>query len=155
MRCLLLFIYVAFTVATNSVKYSSIDEKIFTAKYNANDPIEDEIQIYTVNATTNSYSASIFDGHGGSQASKFASQYLHQLIDYTTDMPKSITKAYLELDAKYLKFIQPNKDKLSTTGSCGLTAVLSNNTLYVANAGDSIAGINIKSNIQAKNHKFL
>jgi serine/threonine protein phosphatase PrpC len=144
MRCILFLGAVAFIVATNSVKYSNVDDKIFAAAYNANDPIEDEILIYAVNITTKTYYASIFDGHGGNQASKFASQYLHQLIDYTINISESISKAYLDLDARYLKFVQSHKDKLSTTGSCGLTAVLSNNVLYVANVGDSIAGIKNK-----------
>ena len=142
MKCIFYFDFIigcSVIFASNSVKYSNIGAKIYSASYNANEPIEDEIQL-DGNITTRTYIASIFDGHGGNQASQFAHQHLHQLIKLDANISDSIIRAYQTLDTKYLEYIQSSKNS-GTTGSCGLTAVIVNSALYVGNAGDSIAGI--------------
>lgn len=88
----------------------------------------------------------VFDGHGGSQISRFASQYLHKYIMNRAEykegkIVEAMQQAFLELD----EHINTN-EKLNSAqvGSTAVVILIKDNQLYCANLGDSraVASIN-------------
>lgn len=82
----------------------------------------------------------VFDGHGGSQTSKFAASHLHRLVNSymaggsTKDTKEALQKACLQLDAEWLVLAaKGNYDD----GSTAIVAVVESNVLTVCNLGDS------------------
>jgi protein phosphatase 1L len=79
----------------------------------------------------------VFDGHGGSQTSKFAASHLHRLVSaqLSDEGPKeALQKAFLQLDAEWLSLAaKGNYDD----GSTAIVAVVQANVLTVSNLGDS------------------
>ncbi|XP_068136769.1 integrin-linked kinase-associated serine/threonine phosphatase 2C isoform X2 [Hyperolius riggenbachi] len=90
----------------------------------------------------------VFDGHGGSRASRYASQHLHRNLvkklprGEGSSVDKGIKKCFLEAfkqtDEEFLKQAASQKPawKDGTTAICVL---VSDNILYIANLGDSRA----------------
>jgi len=93
----------------------------------------------------------VYDGHGGSRASQYASKHLHELIfQHLPHSPSSspssanhhpnpsaaLIAGFLDLDRQWLELATANGWDDGTTA---ITALILNNTLYVANVGDSRA----------------
>ncbi|XP_065655952.1 integrin-linked kinase-associated serine/threonine phosphatase 2C isoform X3 [Hydra vulgaris] len=88
----------------------------------------------------------VFDGHGGKNASQFAQENLHvninknfpkeAVLNFDSELKKSIIKAFKDTDEAFLLRASlenpPLKD--GATAACVLVV---NNTIYVANIGDS------------------
>ena len=81
----------------------------------------------------------VFDGHGGSRASQYASYYLHDLIlkhNYIDNPLTALAEGFKELDRNWLELACVNN---WDDGSTAITCLIVNKTLYVANCGDSRA----------------
>ena len=108
----------------------------------------------------------VYDGHGGWQMSQFASDRLHQELEKSLKAKRAIgalseeevitgalLEAYDSVENEFLDVATraynlgfPN---VSRVGSCALTAVVSNNRVYAANAGDC-KGVICKYNAKEK-----
>lgn len=119
-------------------------------QYPANDPCEDRFNCYQFKSA-NAYYAAVFDGHGGWQVSDYAMRKLHVYLDEEltkaskseTDIKKAINNAYNRVEEDWVRLTKEGFDKgfpkIAYVGSCALVAVVKDNKLYVANAGDSKA----------------
>ncbi|CAL1527263.1 unnamed protein product [Lymnaea stagnalis] len=90
----------------------------------------------------------VFDGHGGVRASRFASQHLHNNLrdkfpkGDITHVEKEIKKIFIEAfkktDEDFLKEATRNKPSWKD-GTTAVVVLAVNDTLYIANLGDSKA----------------
>lgn len=83
----------------------------------------------------------VYDGHGGSATSTICSQYLHKNLITCQEFNENnfsaaFTKAY-DVTDKYA--LQESETHGFKDGSTAVTVLINNNTLVVANAGDSEA----------------
>ncbi|KAL8601879.1 hypothetical protein ACOMHN_020614 [Nucella lapillus] len=88
----------------------------------------------------------VFDGHGGSRASRFASQYLHKILrdkfpkgdvsSVEKEMKKCLIEVFKKLDEDFLKEAARQKPSWKD-GTTAVVVLVLNNTLYIANLGDS------------------
>lgn len=83
---------------------------------------------------------SIFDGHGSYNCSQFLNDRLHTAIldrvypDFSK-LPSIVRLLYHEIDSEFRKFSVKIKENFA--GSCAVTLVVFNKTLYAINLGDS------------------
>ena len=100
----------------------------------------------------NGYYAAVFDGHGGWQVSQYAMKKLHVYLDEELKAAKSdkeiqdaIIRAYERIEQDWVNLatqaFNMGFPKVAYVGSCALIAVVKDNKLYVANAGDSKAAL--------------
>ncbi|KAK0056772.1 integrin-linked kinase-associated serine/threonine phosphatase 2C [Biomphalaria pfeifferi] len=90
----------------------------------------------------------VFDGHGGVRASRFASQHLHNNLrdkfpkgDVTQvekEIRKILIEAFKKTDEDFLKEATKNKPSWKD-GTTAVVVLAINDTLYIANLGDSKA----------------
>ncbi|XP_076451535.1 integrin-linked kinase-associated serine/threonine phosphatase 2C-like [Babylonia areolata] len=88
----------------------------------------------------------VFDGHGGSRASRFASQYLHKILrdkfpkgDVGTvekEIKKCLIDVFKKLDEDFLREAARQKPSWKD-GTTAVVVLVVNNTLFIANLGDS------------------
>ena len=83
----------------------------------------------------------VYDGHGGSNTSHICSELLHRKLCANTklctgDVKGAFEDAYKDTDDYALK---QNEEKGFKDGSTAVTVLIKNNSLYIANAGDSEA----------------
>lgn len=83
----------------------------------------------------------VYDGHGGSETSNICSQLLHKNLITCEEFAQNnfqaaFAKAY-ELTDKYA--LHESETKGFKDGSTAVTVLINNNTLVIANAGDSEA----------------
>ncbi|XP_025083684.1 integrin-linked kinase-associated serine/threonine phosphatase 2C-like isoform X1 [Pomacea canaliculata] len=88
----------------------------------------------------------VFDGHGGSRASRFASQYLHKILcdkfpkgDVSAvekEIKKCLIEVFKKLDEDFLKEAARQKPTWKD-GTTAVVVLVINNTLFIANLGDS------------------
>jgi serine/threonine protein phosphatase PrpC len=79
----------------------------------------------------------VFDGHGGSKASRFCEKkfvsFLEKTKAYASDKSAALTEAFIKCDKKYIERVEDD-------GCTALVVLLTaDNHLYVAHAGDSRA----------------
>lgn len=93
----------------------------------------------------------VYDGHHGARTSVMLRSRLHKRLaeklrdlrgDDVTDVVVAkktlLTQTFVEIDRAYLREIrQMNADEVDTSGSTACCALISNGTIFVANAGDS------------------
>lgn len=99
----------------------------------------------------------VFDGHGGSAVAKYCGRELHkkfiQRAEYLKgDIVEALKQSILALDDDMLS--DPNlKDELA--GSTAIVTVLKDDTLYIANVGDSraVASWNGRVDVLSEDHK--
>lgn len=135
----------------NTIKFS-----VHSAQVEAYSPIEDKIYL---NTDDNLFA--VFDGHGGDICSRYVVDKLpKQLLC-------SLKKRKPTLECDYVSmlkstFMQTDNEFLSEhryvvktcpSGSCGVTVLVRNDTLYVCNLGDSRVLLGTKS--QKRSHKLL
>ena len=94
----------------------------------------------------------VFDGHGGARAAQYAANNLHLNLIYDQCFPNNITEALRKA------FVKTDKNFIArgyNDGSTAIVAVRENNTLYLANLGDSRAVLeeNGKVGFATKDHK--
>ncbi|CAG5128150.1 unnamed protein product [Candidula unifasciata] len=90
----------------------------------------------------------VFDGHGGSRASRFASQHLHNnlrdkfpkgnIAQVEKEIKKVFIEAFKKTDEDFLKEAARNKPSWKD-GTTAVVVLAINDTLYIANLGDSKA----------------
>lgn len=79
----------------------------------------------------------VFDGHGGERAAQFTTQMLPRCIfkrNFQHDPIAALKQAYREVDDDWLSVARANN---MDDGTTAITALIHNNVIYVANAGDS------------------
>lgn len=110
----------------------------------ANKSLEDQSQVVTSPIGT---FVGIYDGHGGPQASRFVSDHLFSHVEkFALEQgelsAEVLRKAFSSTEEDFLHFVTRSweaQPQIASAGSCCLVGVISNNTLYVANLGDSRA----------------
>ena len=94
----------------------------------------------------------MFDGHGGWQLAEFATNILHDKIDFYLNqnkliygdkddlIKKSIEQAYEYVEKEFYdvarRAYEMGFPSVARVGSCALTAIVSDNKVYSANLGD-------------------
>ncbi|XP_030475652.1 probable protein phosphatase 2C 63 [Syzygium oleosum] len=114
------------------------------AAVQANSSLEDQAQVWTASSTTY---VGVYDGHGGPEASRFIARslfpFLHKCAsEHGGVSSEIIKKAFDTIEEEFLHFVRqswPVRPEIASMGSCCLVGVISSNTLYVANLGDSRA----------------
>ncbi|XP_073311200.1 probable protein phosphatase 2C 63 [Primulina huaijiensis] len=122
----------------------------------ANSNLEDQSQVLTSPSATY---IGVYDGHGGSEASRFVNRYLFPYIrKFATELgglsPDAIKKAFNETEEDFTRLVKRSmsmRPQITLVGSCCLVGVISNGELYVANLGDSRAVLGRRGSIQGKN----
>ncbi|KAM7479125.1 hypothetical protein LguiA_027338 [Lonicera macranthoides] len=108
----------------------------------ANSNLEDQSQVFTSPSATY---VGIYDGHGGPDASRFVNKYLfHFLHQFTKDQgglsPDAIKQAFNTTEEEFIGLVKrklPFQPEIGSVGSCCLVGAISNDTLHIANLGDS------------------
>ncbi|KAK9479924.1 phosphatase 2C-like domain-containing protein [Lipomyces japonicus] len=88
----------------------------------------------------------VYDGHGGSKAAIFAGQHLHHIVARQAafekgDYEQALKDGFLSTDRAILQ--DPNFGD-DPSGCTATTAIITNNKIYVANAGDSRTVLGVK-----------
>ena len=83
----------------------------------------------------------VYDGHGGSETSRICSEQLHTTLVNSSKFQKGdIAEAFREAYEITDKFVlRKAEDCPEKDGSTAVTVIINNNTLHIANAGDSEA----------------
>lgn len=149
------------------MKKNSIDNRINSTFYPSNKPCEDTFnycQIYDKEKNERGYYAGVFDGHGGWQHSEYVKAHFHKILQEKLisnnfkDIPKVIEETYEKLESDLLAFTKAAFNngfpRAADVGTCALVAVIIDNKLYVANAGDS-KGIILKKKVDDKEFDFV
>lgn len=122
-------------------------EFVVSSTYNGNGPIEDRHDIRQ--SPRGDFFASVYDGHGGWQAAELARKRLniaaqaelkHSLADNPDQVKGALTQAFLRVEREYLYQVKAAFDlgfgAVARTGACAIMALVRDNHLFVANAGD-------------------
>lgn len=97
-----------------------------------------------------------FDGHGGASVAQYAGKNLHKFIlkqpEYPDNIELSLKNGFMAIDEAML---QDDSLKDVMAGSTAVVALIRNNVLYCANAGDSrsIASVNGQVEVLSMDHK--
>uniref|UniRef100_A0A0C9RQ65 protein-serine/threonine phosphatase n=1 Tax=Wollemia nobilis TaxID=56998 RepID=A0A0C9RQ65_9CONI len=110
----------------------------------ANSALEDQGQV--LNSAFGTY-IGVYDGHGGPEASRFINSNLFPHVEkFATEeggiSAEVLQKAFYATEQDFLQLVKrswPTKPQIASVGSCCLVGAISNNTIYVANLGDSRA----------------
>ncbi|MCO5558387.1 hypothetical protein L7F22_011968 [Adiantum nelumboides] len=121
-------------------QYTSGDFSI--AVVQANQLLEDQSQ---VKVGPHGTLIGIYDGHGGPEASRFITNHLFPKIEGFAEeaggmSAKVLKQAFSATEEEFLGLVDKNwhsKPRIASVGSCCLVGVVSENTLYTANLGDS------------------
>ncbi|CAN0845798.1 Probable protein phosphatase 2C 28 [Linum grandiflorum] len=89
----------------------------------------------------------VYDGHGGPETSRYVNDHLFQHLKRFTSEQQTmsaevIRKAFQATEEGFVSLVArqwPMKPQIAAVGTCCLVAVVCNETLYVANLGDSRA----------------
>lgn len=89
----------------------------------------------------------VFDGHGGYSCADFLRDNLHQFIIRDSEFPdnprQAIINGFRNAETYFLeaveKFSNGNINMLDKSGSCAITCLFVDETVYIANVGDSRA----------------
>ncbi|XP_072957096.1 probable protein phosphatase 2C 78 [Typha angustifolia] len=122
--------------------HASGDFSIAVAQANAN--LEDQGQVLTSSSSTY---IGVFDGHGGPEASRFVSShlfpYLHKFESEQGGLSAEVIKeAFDATEEEFLRLVRTSclsRPQIASVGSCCLVGAITDETLYVANLGDSRA----------------
>lgn len=117
------------------------------SEYNANGPIEDRYDVQE--SLRGDFFAAVYDGHGGWQAAEFARKRLSvaaqtelnsSLAKTTEQIKGALTHAFLRVEREYLYRVKAAFDlgfgAVAKTGACAIMALIREDKLFVANAGD-------------------
>lgn len=120
---------------------------VVSSTYNGNGPIEDRHDIRQ--SPRGDFFAGVYDGHGGWQAAELARKRLNiaaqtelknTLADNAEQVKGALTQAFLRVEREYLYQVKTAFDlgfgAVARTGACAIMALIRDNRLFVANAGD-------------------
>ncbi len=146
--------------AKQSLEKDSIENRAQVTQYPANNPCEDTYNVkqLMVGGKKQGYYAAVFDGHGGWQMAEYAKKNLHVYVEEELkkilgertagteeDYKKAIEAAFDRVENEFLAFskdaFQKGFPNAAYVGACALVAIVSGNKLYVASAGDCMAGL--------------
>lgn len=128
---------------------NKITGRIATSEYNANDPIEDRHhckQLKNIDA----YVCAVFDGHGGWALSEYAKNLFINELDFQFELLakkkfesedaliiEALNKAFDYIEQSFYEVAVSGKiQRPFNVGSCALIALVKDNKVYTANAGD-------------------
>ena len=117
---------------------------------------EDRVTIATINAHEKVYQYfAVFDGHGGYLTSNYLSLHLHGIIEAFLNEDRSPTEALQLAISALEEKLKKNPRIGNKSGSCALACLLSGDTCWIANVGDSrMLAVNSESITQVtKDHK--
>ncbi|XP_050210242.1 probable protein phosphatase 2C 63 [Mercurialis annua] len=128
--------------------HASGDYSIAVVQANSN--LEDQSQVYTSPSATY---IGVYDGHGGPEASRFVNKHLFPFMHkfateqggLSADVIKKAFNATEEEFCHLVKRSMPMKPQIASVGSCCLVGAITNDTLFVANLGDSRAVLGRKA----------
>ncbi|XP_011048438.1 PREDICTED: probable protein phosphatase 2C 38 [Populus euphratica] len=116
----------------------------------ANSLMEDQSQLESgplssTNSGPQGTFVGVYDGHGGTEASKFINHNLFsnfkKIVSEQQDVSEiAIKKAFASTEEGFLSLVRKqwlSKPHMASVGSCCLVGVMCNGLLYIANAGDS------------------
>ena len=112
-----------------------------TSKGNIRNYNEDTISIEKIKLNNNKdeffYFFGIYDGHGGKGCSSYLKENLHNFIQEFS--VKGIKEAIYKSEDEFLtkKAVDKKNKIIDTSGSCGIIAMIKNNSLIISNIGDS------------------
>ncbi|CAM9675444.1 unnamed protein product [Ectocarpus sp. 4 AP-2014] len=120
---------------------------VVASTYNGNGPIEDRHDIRQ--SPRGDFFVSVLDGHGGWQAAELARKRLNiaaqtelktSLAGNPDQVKSAITQAFLRVEREYLYQVKAAFElgfgAVARTGACAIMALVRDNRLFVANAGD-------------------
>jgi pyruvate dehydrogenase phosphatase len=144
----------SFPQSDHNLQKNIIDNRVKSLQYEANNPCEDTLacdQLKHVQA----YAISVFDGHGGPELAEYCRSKIHSFIDtYLFErlssfetvgeaIKESLKASYLRLEETffdtYEQQLKLGNKRIRSVGTCAITAVVHNDFVYLANAGDSQA----------------
>ncbi|XP_042458743.1 probable protein phosphatase 2C 78 [Zingiber officinale] len=110
----------------------------------ANHSLEDQGQVLTSPSATY---VGVYDGHGGPEASRFVNTrlfpYLNRFASEQGGLSADvIKKAFSATEEEFLHLVKRSwlsRPQIASVGSCCLVGAITDDTLYVANLGDSRA----------------
>lgn len=110
----------------------------------ANSNLEDQVQVLTSPSATY---IGVYDGHGGPEASRFVKNRLFpHLRKFASEQgglsSDVIKKAFNATEEEFIQLVKHSwmsKPKIASVGSCCLLGAITEDTMYVANLGDSRA----------------
>ncbi|OAY81464.1 probable protein phosphatase 2C 78 [Ananas comosus] len=110
----------------------------------ANAALEDQGQVLTSPSATY---VGVYDGHGGPEASRFVSSRLFPHLDRLASEQGGLSadvikKAFDATEEEFLHLVKRSwlaRPQIASVGSCCLVGAIADDTLYVANLGDSRA----------------
>lgn len=94
----------------------------------------------------------VYDGHGGSRASEFVAQNLHQMVlasSYRTDPEAALAAAYKRCDDEWLK--KANRHGWDD-GTTAVSVLIKDYSFWVANTGDSRCVLSCKGKAVDMSH---
>lgn len=84
----------------------------------------------------------IYDGHGGNQCCNYLKDYLFTFIlneeTFCNDTVESMKRSFKQLDNQFIEKVSKTTP-VDCSGSCAITLLVLDNTLYFMNVGDSRA----------------
>lgn len=120
---------------------------VVASTYNGNGPIEDRHDVRQ--SPRGDFFASVLDGHGGWQAAEFARKRLNiaaqtelknSLAENPDQVKGALTQAFLRVEREYLYQVKTAFElgfgAVARTGACAIMALVRDDRLFVANAGD-------------------
>ncbi|KAK4257894.1 hypothetical protein QN277_007422 [Acacia crassicarpa] len=122
-------------------KYGSGDFSM--AVVQANQVLEDQSQIESGPLGT---FVGVYDGHGGPDASRYVCDHLFRNFQAITEQSQgavtadTIHRAFLQTEEGFTSLVSElwnTRPQIATTGTCCLVGVIFQQTLFVANVGDS------------------
>lgn len=144
----------SFPQSDHNLQKNIIDNRVKSLQYEANSPCEDTLacdQLKHIDA----FAISVFDGHGGAELAEYCRSKIHGFIDsYLFErlssfasvgeaIKESLRASYLRLEETffdtYEQQLKMGNKRIRSVGTCALTAVVHNDFVYLANAGDSQA----------------
>ncbi|XP_074590267.1 putative protein phosphatase 2C 78 [Curcuma longa] len=110
----------------------------------ANHSLEDQGQVLTSPSATY---VGVYDGHGGPEASRFVNTRLFPYLDRFASEQGGLSadvikKAFSATEEEFLHLVKRSwlsRPQIASVGSCCLVGAITDDTLYVANLGDSRA----------------
>ncbi|XP_008780893.2 probable protein phosphatase 2C 78 [Phoenix dactylifera] len=116
----------------------------------ANNSLEDQGQVFTSPSATY---VGVYDGHGGPEASRFVNShlfpYLHKFATEQGGLSADvIKKAFDATEEDFLHLVKRSwlsRPQIASVGSCCLVGAITDDTIYVANLGDSRAVLGRRS----------
>ncbi|WOL07794.1 putative protein phosphatase 2C 78 [Canna indica] len=110
----------------------------------ANHSLEDQGQVLTSPSATY---VGVYDGHGGPEASRFVNSRLFPYLDRFASEQGGLSadvimKAFNATEEEFLHLVKKSwlsRPQIASVGSCCLVGAITEDTLYVANLGDSRA----------------